>query len=412
VLSKYRVLDLTDERGIFCGRILGDLGADVIKIEPPWGDSSRRIGPFYRDIPGVENSLFWQCYSTNKRSLTLDLQIKEARDVFAELVKSVDFLIESNRPGWLLSLGISYEQLREINPGLVMVSITPFGQTGPYRNLEATDLTGMALSGVVYLTGDEDRPPVRVTAPQFWLLGSAAGAAGAMIAHYNRIRTGRGQHVDVSCQQASTRSLSHAPQYWDFERTILKRKGPSRPMGDRALRMNWDCQDGYVNFLQPGGPTGVRSMEALIIWLAESGIRDEVLSETKWGEIGFGEFTHEQLSAMERVLAPFFKSKTKRELGFGAIERRILLFPVNDAKDVYEYPQLTARKFFTEMKVPTGRGDFESINGLGPFIQTTLPAGKAWLRAPMLGEHTDDILSQELGLSQLRITRLRDIGAV
>ncbi len=202
MLSRYRVIDMADDRGIFCGRVLGDLGADVIKVEPPWGDPARRQGPFFQDDPGPENSLFWQAYACNKRGVTLDIEQEAGRELLLKAVGAADFFIESFRPGYLAGLGLGYEELHRANPRLIYVSITPFGQNGPYSGLAATDLTGAAMGGFMHLTGDADRPPLRVSIPQFWLLGGAAGAAAAMIAFQQRVQTGRGQHVDVSCQQA------------------------------------------------------------------------------------------------------------------------------------------------------------------------------------------------------------------
>ena len=161
--------------------------------------------------------------------------------------------------------------MRSENPSIIVISITAFGQDGPYKDYQATDLTGMALSGMMYLTGDPDRPPVRVSSPQFWAVGSASGAAGAMIASHNRLRTGEGQHVDVSCQQAIARSLSHAPMIWDLNHLVMQRQGPYRPVGDVNLRINWQCSDGYINFIQPGGHTRGRSMMNLSNWMDEEG---------------------------------------------------------------------------------------------------------------------------------------------
>ena len=159
MLSSYRVLDLADERGIFCGRVLGDLGADVIKVEPLTGDPARNVAPFHHDKRDHESSLFWQLYAINKRSLALDIEASDSRNALLNLVRSADFLIESFNPGYLESLDLGYDDLCKINPAIIYVSITAYGQTGPYRNYAATDLTGMALSGFMHLTGDEDRPP-------------------------------------------------------------------------------------------------------------------------------------------------------------------------------------------------------------------------------------------------------------
>ena len=407
MLSSYRVLDLADDRGIFCGRVLGDLGADVVKVEPPWGDPARRIGPFHHDEPGVESSLFWQLYAINKRSVTLDLESAAARNVLLELVRTADFLVESFRPGYLDALGLGYEALARSNPRLVYVSITPFGQTGPYRDYSATDLTGMALSGFMHLTGDDDRPPVRVSVPQFWVLGGAAGAAGAMIAHQQRAATGRGQHVDVSCQQAAARTLSHAPQYWDLNRVNLRRRGPFRPVGERAMRVNWECSDGYVNFIQPGGITGGRNMAALCAWMDDERMGDPLLSATDFGSIGFGQISAELLATMNDVLGRFFKAKTKHELAEGALARRVLLFPVNDPADLFDYPQLAARGYFQSIETAQGW----TYDTLGVYVRSSAKPLAIRRRAPALGEHSDELLA-EAGLRPDDVASLRATGAV
>ncbi len=202
MLSPYRVLDLTDERGLLCGQILADLGADVIAVEPPGGSSARRIGPFAGDVPDPERSLHWWAYARNKRGITLDLDTDDGREKLRQLVAGADFLIESAAPGEMAARGLGYGDLAAINPALVYVSITPFGQDGPKAHYAATDLTILAAAGVLVRQGDEDRPPVRVSVPQAWLHASAEAAGAALVAHHERARSGRGQHVDVSAQQA------------------------------------------------------------------------------------------------------------------------------------------------------------------------------------------------------------------
>ena len=147
LLSPYRVLDLTDERGLLCGKILADLGADVIQIEPPGGSTAREIGPFYKGDIHPEKSLFWWAYAINKRGITLNLETLDGRQLLQRLVKDAHFLIESWPPGYLQSLGLGYEALAAINPALIVVSITPFGQDGPYAHYKATDVVGMAMGG-------------------------------------------------------------------------------------------------------------------------------------------------------------------------------------------------------------------------------------------------------------------------
>src|SRR5262249_40583124 len=162
----YRVLDLTDEGAMICGQILGDLGADVILIEPPAGVQARRIGPFADNQPEVNRSLNFWSLNRNKRGITLDLETGAGKENLLGLVKSSDILVESFAPGHLDRLGLGYKALAETNPGLIMISITPFGQRGPKANWAATDLTVTAASSVLFMTGDEDRPPVYVSIPQ------------------------------------------------------------------------------------------------------------------------------------------------------------------------------------------------------------------------------------------------------
>src|SRR2546427_9539362 len=212
MLSPYRVLDLTDERGLLCGKILADLGADVIQVEPSTGNPARRIGPFYQDEVHPERSLFWWAYTSNKRSITLNLTTADGRALLKRLIQAADFLIESGAPGEMAALGLGYGDLAALNPALIVVSITPFGQDGPYATYQAPDLVGMGLGGFMYVTGDPDRPPVRVGFPHFYLHCAAAGAAGGRIAHAQRVLTGQGQQVDVSCQAAVGRALGGGPQ--------------------------------------------------------------------------------------------------------------------------------------------------------------------------------------------------------
>src|SRR5438105_1434427 len=190
MLEPYRVLDLTDECGLLCGQILAALGADVIAFEPPGGSSARRAGPFLGDSGDPNESLYWWAYNRNKRGVTLDIETEAGRAGLRELVRGADFLIESFEPGYLDALGLGYAALRQLNPRLVMVSITPFGQDGPKAHYAATDLIALAASGVLLLTGDDDRPPVRTIVPQAFLHAGAEAAVGALIAHVARERDG------------------------------------------------------------------------------------------------------------------------------------------------------------------------------------------------------------------------------
>ena len=216
-LEGYCALDLTSDKGFLCGRILGDLGCDVIKVEQPGGDPSRRIGPFYRDIPDPEKSLYWFAYNANKRGITLNIESKDGQEIFKRLVKKAHFVIESFSPGYMDDLCLGYSSLSQINPAIILTSITPFGQNGPYKDYKTSDIVGMAMSGLMYLCGDPDRPPVRISFPQAYLHAAADAVVGTLMAHYYRETSGEGQWVDVSMQQAAYASTMNAPLFWTLE---------------------------------------------------------------------------------------------------------------------------------------------------------------------------------------------------
>jgi crotonobetainyl-CoA:carnitine CoA-transferase CaiB-like acyl-CoA transferase len=184
MLSPYKVLDLCDERGQLCGQILGDLGADVVLVEPPDGSPVRHVGPFYQDQPHPDRSLRFWALNRNKRSIALDLDREHNRNEFRKLVASADFLIESATPGSWAARGLGYAELSALNPRLIYVSISAFGQDGPKSQYAESDLTVVAAGGPLLLQGDADRPPLRITVPQAFMHASADGAASALIAHY------------------------------------------------------------------------------------------------------------------------------------------------------------------------------------------------------------------------------------
>ena len=406
LLSPYRVLDFTDQGGLLCGKILADLGADVIQVEPPGGSSARKTGPFYNDDVHPEKSLFWWALAANKRGITLNLETLDGRGLFRSLVQDAHFVIESFPPGYLEGLGLGYTDLEQINPSLVMVSITPFGQSGPYAHYKAPDLVGTALGGFIYLTGDDDRPPVRVSFPHFYLHGAAAGAAGAMLAHTHRALTGKGQHVDVSCQQAVAKSLAHAPQSWDLEKVIIQGMGVYRQTsGETLVRINWRCKDGYLNYMLQGGSVA-RSTRALLAWMDEEGMGDQALDEVNWEDLGYGQVQAEVMAKAAPPLERFFLSHTKEELSNGSIERRILLFPVASPKDLLEHEQLKAREFFTPLHHP----DLEdTVTYPGAFVKT-IGENRVGLRRrpPLIGEHNLEIYQEELGLTSQAVASLME----
>ena len=395
MLSPYRVVDLTDEGAMICGQILGDLGADVILVEPSAGVAARRIGPFIDDLPEVNRSLNFWSLNRNKRSVTIDLNTSSGREDLLRLVRTSDFLIESFVPGYLDSLGLSYQSIAESNPALIMISITPFGQHGPKANWAATDLTVTAASGVLFMTGDEDRPPVHVSIPQAYLNAGAEAAVGALIALRARERDGLGQHIDVSAQTAmmmTTAFMLLAPGWHD---SPTERVGGGMKQGRLRLRFVSPCKDGHVNVTFLFGTVFGPSSRRLFEWIYEDGFCDAATRDKDWSAFGLhlvnGKETIEEFTRCTECLERFTLSHTKAELTEGATRRKILLVPVSNVEDLHHSEQLKARQFWTKVE---HRELGRQVTYPGPLAKLSQTPIRYHRRPPMLGEHTQEILSE------------------
>ena len=412
LLSRYRVLDLSNELGFLCGKILGDLGADVIKIEPPGGETARRLGPFYGDQADPEKSLFWFGFNNNKRGITLNLESARGRELFAELVAKADFVIETFTPGYLDSLNLGYAALAKINSRLVLTSITPFGQTGPYSKFNASDIEIMALSGCMSLTGDPDRPPLRVTFPQSYGWTGSYAAMGALIAHYHRQLTGEGQQVDVSAQACLLWAFSHAHTFWDLNRQLEKRAGSfmtGRSITGAKMRVFWPCQDGYLNFIIYGGEAGRRTNQALVEWMDSKGMAPDFLKQKDWKTFDIAQVDQEEIDRMEAPIGNFFQGVTKAEFFKEVVKRQMLGYPVASVKEIFADPQHQARSFWQTIEHPELQ---TSIDYPGGFAKFSNGACKIWRRAPLIGEHNQEIYGQELAMSPAEIAELKKQGVI
>ena len=336
LLSPYRVVDLADEKGVFCSRILADMGADVITVEPPAGSSARRIGPFYHDVPHPEKSLFWYSYGANKRAITLDLECEDGKALFRKLVATAHIVIESFAPGYMCDLEFGYGDLCEINPDIIVTSITPFGQHGPYKDFQAADLICWSMGGFTYLTGDSDRPPVQISSPQAYLTGSQEAAVATMAALCHLEFSGEGQQVDVSIQASVAKNMMNAPYFWQEARVNLDRAGPFRVGLSLASkqRVIWKCKDGAVAFFFWGGKTGVRTNSALVQCMDEEGMAPEFMKEMEWATFDSARASDELFDKLSYHVGKFFLSKTKKELFSEAVKRKMTLYPVQDAADI------------------------------------------------------------------------------
>ena len=414
-LAGYRILDLTDDQGHYCSKILADLGADVIKVEPPGGDASRNTGPFYKDIPDPEKSLYWWAYNTSKRGVTLNIDTRDGKTVLQRLVKTADAVIESFAPGYMDSLGLGYPALSQINPGIIMTSISPFGQTGPYKDWKGPDLVGWALGGQAFVTGDEDRPPCRISFPQSYLHAGNHAASATLAALYDRESTGEGQHIDVSMQEAVVWTLMSVIQFWDMMQFNMFRGGAKRRMGGPVARVLFPCKDGYMSFLIGGGQLASISMPPLVKWMAEEGKLGAFENRKDWDAKDWSDKedhwskTQEALDAEESTLVNFFADKTKAQLYEQALKRRIILYPASTVKDLAENVQLKERKFYTEVEHPELG---ESVTYIGAPYKMMGTKWQISKRAPLIGEHNQEVYGEELGFSQEEILRFKEAGVI
>jgi benzylsuccinate CoA-transferase BbsE subunit len=317
-LADYRVLDLTDEKALFCGRLLADMGAEVIRIEKPGTPSFR-----------------WE--NLGKKSVTLDLELKAGRALFTELVKKADVLIESHPPGHLEALGLGYPQLAEINPRLIVASITPFGQDGPYRDYKSSDLVASALGGQLYVNGEAEKPPLKIFGNQSYYLGSLFAANGVLLALYRRHTTGKGQHIDISLQEGVAAALDHVLVRYFYQDEVAKRRGSLH--WNNAFRV-FPAKDGYVLL------SLFYQWETLVEWLDSEGMAED-LSDEKWRD---GDYRLEHIDHIIEVLERWTKSHAKAEMVGKAQLMRFPWAEVASPLDILASPQLKSRNFWREIE--------------------------------------------------------------
>lgn len=410
MLNGCRALDLTDEKGFLCGKILADLGVEVIKIEQPGGDPARRIGPFMDDQADPEKSLYWFAYNSNKKGVTLDIQTADGRAVFKRLVQTADFVIESFDPGYLDSLGLGYKALSSLKKGLIFTSITPFGQTGPYSEYKYSDIAVMAMTGTLYQTGESDGPPVHMSMPQASMHAGADAAVGSMIAYYHREKTGEGQQVDVSMQQSAGWFQANAIPVWELNKGILRRAGAFRAgmSKDVGQRQVWKCKDGYLFFNVIGGRTGAKSLKALVEWMDSEGMATDFLLHMEWDTFDMFTVTRETMDQISGPVGRFFLSHTGKDLLKGAVPRGVSIGPLSSISDLLNDECLNARQFWKEIEHPEAG---KSLVYPRQFILSSEEDLSIKFRAPLIGEHNVEIYSR-IGLSAEDLAVYKQAGII
>lgn len=393
LLSPYTVLDLSDERGLLCGTIFGDLGADVIHVEAPGGSSARRIGPFRGDLQDPEASLHWWVHTRNQRSVALDLATGEGRDTLRRLARSADFLIESFAPGAMAKWGLGYDELAAENPGLIYVSISPFGASGPKASYADSDLVILAAGGPLAITGDDDRAPVRIGVPQAYAHAGAEAAAAALVAHHERLRSGKGQHVDVSAQQAVTLATQSTILASAIGFVPSMRFAGGVRLGPLVSRMVYPAKDGHLSITFLFGSAIGPATKRLMHYIYEHGGCDEATRDKDW--VGFleqimtGEEPWSEYDRVKDVVTDFTRTRTKAELFAAGLERNLLIAPVATIEDVVRSEQLASRQYFQ----PIEHQDLgATVRYPGPFARFSDTPIAYRRRPPRIGEHTEEVL--------------------
>ena len=388
MLSSYRVLDLTDHRGEIAGMILGDLGADVIRVEPPNGSEGRRQGPLHDAGPELERSFQFRAYNRNKRSICVDLERGDERAIFLELVAGADFVLESAPPSLLEERGLGFDQLCQANPRIVAVQITPFGSDGPYAAMPACDLTIAALGGPMSLQGVAERAPVRVSVPQVWRHAGAEAATAALVAHSRMLATGEAQQVDVSAQSAMSWTMMNGMAAAAVDRDY-DRMGSMLQLGVATLPCVFPCRDGYVV-----AAVGGSSLSPMIQWLIETDNVDASWAEEDWTtyqqRVLSGQPVSKSLPEIFAAMVGFLQARSKAELLHGGLERAITLAPVNNVSDLLAFEHLGERGSFERVSLPDGK----SVRTPGPFARATHTPLTTRRESPRLDEHGAEIRAE------------------
>jgi benzylsuccinate CoA-transferase BbsE subunit len=317
--SILRVLDLTDDQGRLCARFLADMGAEVVRLEKP----GRSAGFRWEDL--------------GKRSVTLDIESKQGQREFRRLLDTADVLVESHPPGHLDGLGLGYNQLSKLNPGLIMASITPFGQTGPYSGYKSSDIIASAMGGQLYLNGEAGSPPLKPFGNQSYYLASLFAAIGVMLAIYHRHHSGRGQHIDISLQECVAAALDHVLVRYFYQGEVAKRRGSLHWNG--AFRV-FPAKDGYVLL------SLLHQWETLVEWLDSEGMAQD-LADSKWLDRDY------RLGNIDRVIE-VLEGWTKTHHAAELVEKgQLMRFPWAEVASIAQLlasPQLKARGFWTEVE--------------------------------------------------------------
>lgn len=378
----------------YCSRLLADLGADVIKVEKPFqGDDSRRQGPFPEDIPHPERSGLFLAMNINKRGITLDVASNTGKEILFRLIEWADILIENQRPKVMRNLGIDYSVVSELKSSLIVTSISPFGQSGPYQDYDAEDLVSFHMGGYGYYLGGAvndpcTEPPLKAAERQSEFLAGVHGALATMGAVFARGLSGKGQHVDVSQQEAVMASLGRVT------RTTTEKGGESRHRAENPVSSDsaiLPTKDGHVA-ISP------REEHLWQRWL-------KVMGNPSWGRderFKDRDSRRKHWVVLEKLLSSWTSQRTKEDIFSSAQAERVPVFPVNSIAGIVDSPQIVHRGFFQELEHPEV-GTLRYATAPYRFSETPVQFRRA---APLLAEHNEEVICKLLGYSRRQLVQL------
>jgi crotonobetainyl-CoA:carnitine CoA-transferase CaiB-like acyl-CoA transferase len=351
LLSHLKVVELADDLGAYTGRLLAELGARVVKVEPPEGDPARRRGP--TPSTGGESpdaSIAWLATNAGKTGLTLDLTSAAGRQGLLDRLARADVLIQGGADR-LAALDLPYATLARTNPGLISVIVAPFAEHGPMAGAAADDLTLMALSGILHMVGDPDRPPLNLPGRQAYALGGVQGVTAALTALYARGATGRGQRVWVSAYQSAVLAGYRDPIVWEWTGRLGQRTGDRLVRGKSGVRQIWAARDGYVTWSLVDNPAMVKGIVAL---MAADGAAGS-LAEVDWDNILLADAPQERIDAWEAELAAWFRTRERDDLARLSAERGLGLSRIDTPEEALANPNWRSRGFWRTLE-DSGRG--------------------------------------------------------
>ena len=381
----------------FCAKILGDLGAEVIKIEEPEiGDTSRKQEPFLKDIPGTERSGLYQYVNMNKLGITLNLETTTGKKIFGELLKTADIFVENNPPKRMKELGLDYKSVKEINPRIIMTSITPFGQTGPYKDYKGGELVATHLGGVGYLStreGDASKEPLKYPAHLFSFQAGLC-AAGATLGYlYGQKITGEGTQIDVSEQESVIQNVNASIARYSYTGQISRRTD----VLDLAPHHILPCKDGYIyaSFVEE------HQWRRFV----------EVMGHPDWADselFANAQIRSQYWDALKPLMLEWTMEHTVEEIYRNSQEKGIPLGAVRNAAQVLEDKQMKAREFFVDIdRAKTGKLTFPGVPYRFSEIQREAPVA-----APLFVQHNEEIYCKRMGYTRIDLDKLKEAGVI